>query len=353
MLRFLPKISALLDEGAAQLFPGYFAVVMATGATSIASHLLGYELIARLLLVANVLAYIALWLLTIIRLVRYPRRLMADMADHARAPGFFTLVAGTCILGSQFQVLLEWRQIAFGIWLLGTGLWVLLMYAFFMVVTTRHHKPDLAKGINGAWLLVAVSTQSVAILATLTDGSNEDSELQLFFALCMYLVGCMLYLAIIPLIFYRLTFLKLTVESLTPPYWINMGAAAITTLAGATLIARAPESSLLTSFIPFLTGFTVFFWAIASWWIPLLLGLTAWRHLFQRHRLAYDPQLWSMVFPIAMYTTGSVKLADAMELFFLMPVPMATVWLAWLAWLLTSLGMWWHFVRRLDDDSGH
>ena len=61
----------------------------------------------------------------------------------------------------------------------------------------------------------------------------------LFFALCMFLLGAMLYLTIITLIFYRFTFVALTVDQMTPPYWINMGAVAITTLAGASLLIQA------------------------------------------------------------------------------------------------------------------
>ncbi len=52
----------------------------------------------------------------------------------------------------------------------------------------------------------------------------------------MFLLGCMLYLPLITLIFYRFTFVNVTTAALTPPYWINMGAVAITTLAGARLI---------------------------------------------------------------------------------------------------------------------
>ena len=76
----------------------------------------------------------------------------------------------------------------------------------------------------------------------------------LFFALCMYLLGAMLYLTIITLIFYRFTFLTLTVDQLTPPYWINMGAVAITTLAGASLLLQADRWPFLVMLRPFLTG---------------------------------------------------------------------------------------------------
>src|SRR3546814_11437354 len=94
----------------------------------------------------------------------------------------------------------------------------------------------------------------------------------------MFLIGCMLYLSIITLIFYRLTFLHLTTAEFTPPYWINMGAVAITTLAGSTLILNGGDQALIRDLMPFLKGFTLFFWAAATWWIPLLVILLVWRH---------------------------------------------------------------------------
>lgn len=337
------RMIGLVRTAAAGLFPGYFAVVMATGATSIALNLLEYRFLALTLLAANILAYGCLWFLTVIRILWYPASLVEDMMSHARGPGFFTLIAGTCILGSQFQLLLEWSDIAAAFWWLGVILWTVIMYLFFIAVTTREDKPTLDTGINGAWLLAAVSTQSIAILTALVPwGGPED--LRLFFALCMFMIGCMLYLAIITLIFYRLTFLKLNAETLSPPYWINMGAVAITTLAGSILILRGEEGSLLVDFLPFMRGFTLFFWSIASWWIPLLIGLTFWRHFIQRHKLRYEPQLWSLVFPLAMYTTGTIRLADALDTPFLMAIPAVTLWLAFGAWIMTSLGMWQHFV---------
>jgi len=53
----------------------------------------------------------------------------------------------------------------------------------------------------------------------------------------MWLWGGMLYIWMISLIFYRYTFFKFSPGDLQPPYWINMGAMAISTLAGARLIA--------------------------------------------------------------------------------------------------------------------
>ncbi len=95
----------------------------------------------------------------------------------------------------------------------------------------------------------------------------------------MWLGGGMLYIWIISLIFYRYTFLPLDPRQLAPPYWINMGAMAISTLAGTLLVSNAPQSPLLKTLSPFLLGLTLLFWATATWWIPLLVALGIWRHL--------------------------------------------------------------------------
>ena len=55
----------------ASFFPGYFALVMATGIVSLAAHFLGHEYIAQALLWLNVFAYAVLWAITFIRFVCY------------------------------------------------------------------------------------------------------------------------------------------------------------------------------------------------------------------------------------------------------------------------------------------
>ncbi len=89
----------------ADLSPSYFAVVMATGIVSIALYLLGFHSIAMPLLWLNVVFYLVLWVLNVIRFMLYPRRLLSDLFDHDLGVGFFTKVAGTCVLGNQLLLL--------------------------------------------------------------------------------------------------------------------------------------------------------------------------------------------------------------------------------------------------------
>ncbi len=334
-----PAAPSPVLEAARDLFPGYFAFVMATGVVSIASHLLGHRWIALPLVGIAWTGYLVLWALTLTRLAVYPRRMAQDLSDHQRAPGYFTIVAGTCVLGTQTALVAGADRPAGLLWYLGLALWFLVMYAFFTAVMIRERKPSLADGINGAWLIAAVATQSIVVLEGVLGSAEVPPPEMQFLCLAYFMVGCMLYLAIIPLIFYRLTFVRLGAVDFGPPYWINMGAVAITTLAGSILLQRSGTWPVLGPFTPFLKGFTLFFWSAASWWIPLLIALTLWRYLVRRAPLRYEPALWGMVFPLGMYTTGTLQLARALDLAFLAAVSEVFIYVALAAWVVTFGGL--------------
>ena len=161
----------------------------------------------------------------------------------------------------------------------------------------------------------------------------------LFEALCAYLLGAMFYILFIALIVYRWIFLRMEPAKLTPPYWINMGALAITTLAGARLILSSKSWEVLHDFQPFIGGFTLFFWATGTWWIPLLVIVGFWRHVVERVPVTYDPQYWSLVFPLGMYTVATFMFANATGMPFLLIIPRIAVYIAMLAWFITFSAM--------------
>jgi tellurite resistance protein TehA-like permease len=271
------------------------------------------------------------------------------MTDHRLGPGFFTAVAACCILGNQFLLMARSLAAATVFLALGTALWISLTYTIFTAFTVKQDKPPLEKGLTGAWLVAVVATQSIAVLAALI-ASEWPQPLRLelnFFALSMWLWGGMLYIWIISLIFYRYTFFAFSPDDLTPPYWINMGAMAISTLAGARLVQNTPDAPFLASLLPFLKGFTVFYWATGTWWIPMLLVLGVWRHLVRRFPLRYDPLYWGAVFPLGMYTVATKQMAVALELPFLAPLPPVVFAVALAAWTLAFIGLAWDLFRKI------
>jgi tellurite resistance protein TehA-like permease len=125
-----------------------------------------------------------------------------------------------------------------------------------------------------------------------------------------------------------------------------MGAMAISTLAGARLILNAPHAPFLRSLLPFLKGFTVFYWATGTWWIPMLAALALWRYVYLRFPLRYDPLYWGAVFPLGMYAVATYQMSRAMGLGFLSAVPTGFALLAALAWAATFAGLLRHLARQ-------
>jgi hypothetical protein len=193
------------------LDPAWFGLVMATGIVGIAAGAQGVPFVPTFLAWANILFYAILWSVYLARLVAFPRALFGDLRQHTRAMGFFTIVAGSGVLGSQLLEVGNYRTAATVLWFVALGSWSVIVYAVpVALVAQRERKPRLQRGIQGNWLLWSVGTASVSVLGTQVAPFFGAAAGQIvIWSLLFWLLGVVFYLWVIPLIVQRLFFYDL------------------------------------------------------------------------------------------------------------------------------------------------
>lgn len=348
---WLTPITARVMARARAMEPGGFALVMATGVVSVDLTQHGMPLLARALFWLNWAAYLWLLLISTLRFIFHRDEMVSNFVTPGRGAAFLTLAAGTCVLAIQCLLVVYLPLLARIIAVWGAVCWVVLIYLFFFSTMTRRIKAPFSATINGSWLVVVVATQALAVLVAILaqDGALSVREWLLFAAMSLYLIGCAWYLVIITLITYRMVLLPLVAREFTPPYWINMGALAISALAGSLIILHAPAQGPLHDLLPFVKGFTLFYWAMATWWIPLLVILELWRHVWSRVPVNYEVDDWDIVFPVGMYTVCTATLSRATGAEYLMVIPDVGVYVSFLLWAVVTAGLAYRLLHRRRD----
>jgi tellurite resistance protein TehA-like permease len=299
-----------------------------------------------MLLAVCAVAFAVLLSLTVWRFVSYRAAVNEDFMDPRRAFGFFTFVAGTNVLGVRLGM--EGLHGVTAVLLVLSGIaWLVLGYVVpWTAVLGREERPVVAAA-NGTWFIWVVASQSVAIAAASIEPvfSTGRRELALL-AVMSWSVGVFLYGAAGLIVSLRLMLYPFGPEELTPPYWVAMGALAITVLAGARIVEMA-DAPMVRATRDLIAGLAVVFWAFATWLIPVLVGAGWWRHVLRKVPLRYEATLWSIIFPLGMYAVAGIYLGEADDLPVVGMVGRVELWVALAAWAVVVVAMGRHVLRTV------
>ncbi|MFG3258893.1 tellurite resistance/C4-dicarboxylate transporter family protein [Streptomyces sp. NPDC048172] len=315
--------------GVRELAPACFAPVMATGIVSRAlDQAAGARQAAALLFGAALALHLVLLTATVARAVRHRDRLAADLREPARFFGAFTLVAATGVLASRLATG-PLRGVTAALLPPAAALWVAL--ALTGVRLLRTHGAAATRGADGTWFLATVGLQSLVLtLTAVAHGPAADRA-----ALAGWLAGTCLYAVTLCCVVRRLLRHPPGPAQLAPSYWIVMGAAAISLLAGCGVRVR-----------PVVSVGLVALWGWATLLVVPLLAPGAWRHVRHRIPVRYEPALWGMVFPLGMYATATARLATTRDVPALRPWAEGMAWCAAAAWLGVTALLLVRAVRR-------
>lgn len=328
------------------LHPGNFAMVMASGIISIGFNALRFDLLADVLYVFALCAWLMLLALNAARVVRQTRAVRMDLLNPRMVFSYFTLVAATDIVGT---LLLERGHpaLALACWIFAFAAWCTLLYLAFSVLTFLSHEHNV-NIVHGGWLISIVGTQSLVLLgAQLAPALGEYAVYMMVEVHMLWGLGLVFYGIFVTLFCYRIFFLTLKPEDISPLLWVVMGATAISANAGTGLLIEDPRLPFLAAQRPFIDGITLMIWAWGTWWIPMLFLFGFWKHVVVGLPLKYEPVMWSFVFPLGMYAVASMRLGLTAEFAPLQWISQVMIWVAFAAWLFVLVGL----VRRLASRS--
>jgi len=320
------------------LHPGNFAMVMATGIIGIGLTNLQFDALSVFFKGFAVFGWIVLIVLSALRFARYYRAVFIDLTAPRMVFSYFTLVAATDIVGLILHGY-GFIMLALACWVLAFVVWCLLLYTAFSVLTFLSHEHNV-NIMHGGWLITIVGTQSLVLLGTLiAPDLGEYAHIMMVEVHMLWGLGLSLYGIFVALFCYRIFFLALKPHDLSPLLWVVMGAAAISTNAGTSLFWSDDQLPFLAAQKPFIDGVTLMIWSWATWWIPMLFLFGIWKHVTNKVPFAYEPALWSMVFPLGMYTVASERLGQAAEFPPMIWIAQLMIWLAIAAWVMVMSGM--------------
>lgn len=305
------KTTAGVHAAIARLSPGYFALVMATGIVSIGLHEVGATTLSDILLWIAAASYAVLWILFIWRAIAFPHHVRRDLRNPEIAFAFFTVVAGTDVLGVRLAQHGA-NTAAMILLFVGAALWFVFGYLLpWQVLMTRDGHRILAR-TNGTWFIWAVASQSLAVgMSQIQQQVSHEAQIWVgMLAVLSWSVGVALYAGIALIVLLRIIHYGITPESFEPPYWVAMGALAIAVVAGSGIVDMQ-STPMVDATRELIAGTVVVFWSFCVWLIPMLVGAGIWRHLVHRVPLRYVPTLWSMVFPMGMFAVASISMGRA------------------------------------------
>jgi len=325
-------------------------MTMATGIISVAFRLQNFIILSDIFFVITLATWLVMTFLYTWRLIKFPKAVLENLLNPKTTFIFFTFVAATNISG---MLLYQHGYIllALSSWIMAFIYWSALMYFGFASLCFAHKDREV-NVVHGGWLILIVGTQSLVLLGTKIAGDLGEYAAYMMVEIHMlWALGMIFYAIFVTLFCYRIFFMNMEASDYSPLMWVVMGAAAISANAGSSLLLTDPVIPLLVDLRPVVQMFSIMLWTWATWWIPLLVIIGLWKHVYCKVPLRYEPMQWSIIFPLGMYTVATNNLALSAEFKPLLYLSVGMLWIAVISWITLMLFLFYSLLKKPQKKS--
>lgn len=314
------------------LAPLYFSYVMATEIISISLHTQHYISLSFILYILGLFGYILLIILYGLRIWKYPKDAWRDLIDIPRGFEYFSFVAGTNTL--LVRALIDNNSASIMIIAMFSIIIITFLFYFIGLHLLLNNQKAISESVNPSWFLSVIALQSISIIISGLLGKNLLANE--FFWLIGYgswTTGLILYFIVLLFVLHRSFFYKISANDLHLGYWMCMGAAAISILAGSELIQYSQSSLFILNQKSLITTVVVSLWIWCTLWIPYLFIMEIYKYIILKNSVKYQISLWSMVFPLGMYSVASEVCFNLTHLNVIKFISEYWIWIAFASWV--------------------
>ncbi|HHT9110033.1 MAG TPA: tellurite resistance/C4-dicarboxylate transporter family protein, partial [Candidatus Brocadiaceae bacterium] len=327
----------------------WFTAIMATALVASISHIYGFEAVVPYFFIASLAIFLTVVVFKAIRSVLFYSNTLNDMLDPEKNIYYFTVVGTVNFMGVYLSKFFHLYTTASIFWYVAISLWLGISLSTFSILFLYKKSTDrnIENIFHGGWFFITIGTQSTALLGiTVAEHAVHSVIFIQLFSFTLWSIGACLYIILMAFIILRMVFYKFEKHVALSPYWMNVAAAALTALTGATLYQHVSVTGgPFMDFLPFLKGFSLFFWSFGLWWMPYLVILAIRKQAYSEEGLPFTVGYWEIVFTLGLYAVSTFSLFSLFKGHYLITFSACFSIACVVFWCFTSLFTVFHLVR--------
>ncbi|MCF6157941.1 MAG: hypothetical protein E3K32_05075 [wastewater metagenome] len=295
----------------------WFTAAMATIMIASVSQFYGFGTVVPYFFIASLAIFFSVIVFKTARVIVFYKDSLNELLNPEKNLYSFTIVGTINLTGVCLSRVFHLYTAALIFWYVAIGFWVIISLTLFSILFL-HQKSEERKIediLHGGWFFAIIGAQSTAFLGIIVAEHEAQHMVGIqLFSFALWSIGASLYIIFITLTILRMVFYQFGSSAILSPYWMNIGAAALTALTGTALYQHiSGTGGPLADLLPFLKGISLLFWSLGLWWLPFLIILAIRKQIQSSEGLTFTVGYWEVAFALGLYTNSTIHMVDLFQ----------------------------------------